>query len=373
MKKALVHDWYYTNGGAEKVVKSINELWDDWDHFSSIDFLTDQDRNEIIGGKKVQTTFIQHLPTAKNNHRKFLQLFPYAMEQLDLSSYELIVSSSSSVAKGVLTTPQQLHICYCHTPIRYVWDLYQDYLISNNLKSGLKSIYAKYVLSKIRIWDVVNSNRVDHFIANSHFVARRIQKIYRRNADVIYPPVNTEFFTLETQKDDYYFTSSRLVSNKNVQQIIEAFNQLPVKKLYIAGDGPDMQKLKKIAKENIVFLGYISNKQLKKYLSHAKAYVFASVEDFGIAPVEAQSCGTPVICLNKGGCRETVINNITGIHFEHPTAKHIIESIQRFETMQFDGERIRENALRFSNEIFETNMKNFIEAKFFEHQKMIHY
>jgi glycosyltransferase involved in cell wall biosynthesis len=257
--------------------------------------------------------------------------------------------------------------------MRYAWDLYHNYLNQNNLNKGLKGVYAKYILSKIRLWDIISSNRVDYFIANSHYISHRIRKTYRRDSVVIYPPVNTQYFELQKEKEDYYFTASRLVSNKNIDVIIKAFNEMPSKKLIIAGDGIEAPRLKKLANINIEFVGHVTNEELKTYLKNARAFIFASIEDFGIAPVEAQSCGTPVICLNKGGCRETVIKNITGIYFEQLTPKHIIESIQRFETMDFEAERIRENALRFSNKVFETNMKNFIEAKFFEHQKMIHY
>src|SRR5690606_23377040 len=189
MRKALIHDWYYTNGGAEKVIHSINSLWDDFDHFSLVDFLYIDDREFILKGKGVETSFIQKLPTAKSNHRKFLQLFPYAVEQFNLEKYDLVISSSASVAKGVLTHQNQLHICYCHSPMRYAWDLYYQYLQEAGLDKGIKGTYAKYVLSKMRTWDVISSNRVDHFVANSKYIANRIKKVYNREAEVIYPPV----------------------------------------------------------------------------------------------------------------------------------------------------------------------------------------
>ena len=204
MKKALINDWYYVNGGAEKVIHSINNIWNDLDHFALIDFLNDEDRTFILNGKKAKVSFIQDLPTARKNHRKFLQLFPYAIEQFDLREYDLILSSSSSIAKSVLTNSNQLHICYCHSPIRYAWDLYHQYLKEENLLFGIKSIYVRYVLHKIRNWDILTSNRVDYFIANSNYIAKRIKKIYNRESTVIYPPVDTNFFTLEENKQDHF-------------------------------------------------------------------------------------------------------------------------------------------------------------------------
>ncbi|MBA5629197.1 glycosyltransferase [Moheibacter lacus] len=364
MKKALVHDWYYVNGGAEKVIRSINSMWDDFEHYALTDFLTNSDRDYILNGANVHTSFIQKLPTAKSNHRKFLQLFPYGIEQFDLSEFELVISSSSSIAKGVLTHQDQLHICYCHSPMRYAWDLYHDYLKSANLNKGLKGIYAKYVLNKIRAWDIISSNRVDHFVANSNYIAERIHKVYRRESEVIYPPVDVSFFEFQKEKDEFYFTASRMVPYKNTKQIVQAFNEIPNKKLVVAGDGPELEKIKKIAKPNIEFVGFISNDELKSYLKNAKAFVFAALEDFGIVPVEAQACGTPVICLGKGGTKETVINEKTGVHFKNPVSNEIKEAILYFESLSFDPELIRENVLKFSKNNFEKKFKSYVERKY---------
>lgn len=363
MKKALVHDWYYVNGGAEKVIHSINSIWDDFDHFALIDFLSASDRDFILNGAKVKTSFIQNLPTSKSNHRKFLQLFPYAIEQFDLSEYDLVISSSSSIAKGVLTHQNQLHICYCHSPMRYAWDLYHAHLKSSGLDSGLKGIYAKYVLNKIRVWDVINSNRVDFFVANSNYIADRIQKIYRRESTVIYPPVDVDFFEFQSEKEDFYFTASRMVPYKNTEQIIRAFNAMPNKKLIVAGDGSEFEKIKSLAKDNIEFVGFVSNDALRKYMKNCKAFVFAAFEDFGIVPVEAQACGTPVICLGKGGTKETVIAGKTGIHFQKATPQQIVEAVKYFENTHFDSALIRKNALKFSKENFENQFKDFVELK----------
>jgi glycosyltransferase involved in cell wall biosynthesis len=367
MKKALINDWYYVNGGAEKVIHSLNAIWNDFDHFSLIDFLNEEDRHFILNGKKAKTTFIQNLPTAKNNHRKFLQLFPSAIEQFDLSEYELIFSSSSSIAKGVRTNKNQLHICYCHSPMRYAWDLQEQYLKDSGLDKGLKGMYAKYVLNKIRKWDVSNAVNVTFFIANSNHVADRIKNRYNRDSVVIYPPVDTTFFSLKEEKEKYYFTASRMVSYKKMQLIVEAFNEMPNLKLIVAGTGPEFDKIQQIAKDNIAVVGPVSQLELKEYLQNAKAFVFAAEEDFGIIPVEAQACGTPVIAYAKGGILETVVNEQTGLFFNEQTVDAIKEAIAVFETKIFDSKAIRAHALQFSKERFEKEIQSFVDEKYQQH------
>ena len=363
MKKALVHDWFYTNGGAEKVVHSIANIWDDLEYHSLIDFLDDKDRAFILNGKKVKTSFIQNLPTAKSNHRKFLEFFPKAIESFNLNEFDLVISSSSSVAKGVLTNQNQLHICYCHSPMRYAWNLYHEYLEDKNLTTGLKGWYAKRVLHKLRTWDVISTNRVDHFVANSNYIAQRIKKIYNREATVIYPPVDIQNFPLEENKEDYYVAASRLVSYKKIALIVEAFNKMPNKKLKVIGEGPEMSKIVEIAKSNVEILGRKKQDDMVKILQKARALVFAADEDFGILPVEAQSCGTPVIALNRGGLKETVINNETGVFFQKQETTDIMEAVNKFETLKFDAKIIRRNAERFSKERFEREFKEFVEQK----------
>jgi len=363
MKKALIHDWYYINGGAEKVIHSINNVWDDFDHFALVDFLKPEDRDFILNGKRVNTSFIQNLPTAKSNHRKFLQLFPKAIEQFDLRQYELVLSSSASIAKGVLTNHNQLHICYCHSPMRYAWDLYHQYLKESNF-TGIKKYYAQNILHKIRVWDVVASNRVDFFLANSKYIARRIKKIYNRESTVIYPPVDVEKFDSVSEKQDYYFTASRMVPYKKMELIVRAFNKMPNKKLIVSGDGPDFQKIKKIAKDNIELLGFVDSSSLKGYMENAKAFVFAAEEDFGITPVEAQACGTPVIGYGKGGLVETVQDGKTGVLFSRQSEKSIIDATNHFETLKFSSDYITEHARSFSKERFEREIKALVEDKY---------
>lgn len=363
MKKALVHDWYYTNGGAEKVIHSITNIWDDFNYYALIDFLSERDRGFILKGGKVKTSFIQKLPTAKKNHRKFLQLFPLAIEQLNLNDYGVVISSSASVAKGVLTNQNQLHICYCHSPMRYAWDLHYNYLKDKNLLTGIKGWYAKKVLHNLRIWDVTSSNRVDEFVANSNYIAKRIKKVYNRESTVIYPPVNTSLFDLCSSKEDYYVAASRLVSYKKIDLIIRAFNEMPDKKLKVIGDGPEMKKIISLAKNNIEILGRTDTDSMIYIFQKAKALVFAADEDFGIIPVEAQACGTPVIAYKKGGVTETVIENVTGVFFKEQKEGSIMEAVSKFENLKFDYKEIRKNAERFSKERFEKEFKEFVDKK----------
>lgn len=374
MKKALINDWYNQNGGAEKVIHSINNIWSDLDHFALVDFLNADHRNFILHGKSAQTSFIQKLPFAKKNHRKYLQFFPIAIEQFDLRKYDLIISSSSSVAKGVLTNSNQLHICYCHSPIRYAWDLYHQYLEEANLNKGLKGLYAKYVLHKIRIWDALTHNRVDYFIANSKYIAARIKKLYNRDALVIYPPVDCSNFTIGETAGDYYFTTSRMVPYKKISLIVEAFAMMPDKKLIIGGDGPDFKKINKLKTTNVELLGYIDNKTLVNYTQSAKAFIFAAEEDFGIAPIEAQACGIPVIAFGKGGALETILGSFakenaikytdTGIFFEEQTLESLSFAINLFEKNigKFNKQIIRKQALNFSKKRFEKEFKEAVEA-----------
>ena len=365
IKSALVHEWLITEGGAEKCVQSFLNVNPDFDIFTLIDFFSDEYRQRMLHGKYAKTSFIQHLPTAKSNHRKFLPLFPMAIEQFDLSSYDLILSSSNAVAKGVLTHSNQLHICYCHSPMRYAWDLYHQYLNEANLTRGLKGWLAKYILHSMRTWDIISVNRVDHFIANSNYIARRIKKVYRREADVIYPPVDTAAFDLYENKEGFYLTASRMVPYKKIDIIVEAFAQMPDKKLLVIGSGPDYEKIKGKATKNVELLGYQPLDQLKYYMQRAKAFIFAAEEDFGIIPVEAQACGTPVSAYGKGGSLETVSAD-TGTFFYSQTAQSIMDAVKVFEArkVSFDPVKIRMHAEKFSAKRFEEEVKAYLNNKY---------
>ena len=294
---------------------------------------------------------------------------PLAIEQLDLSGYDVVISNSHCVAKGVITGPNQLHISYVHSPIRYAWDLQNQYLEEANLKHGLKGWIAKIILHYMRLWDYRTSNNVDYFLCNSKYIAKRIQKCYRREARVIYPPVAVDDFNMYTKKEDYYLTASRMVPYKKIDLIVEAFSKMPDKKLVVIGEGQQFEKVKAKAKNNIVLLGYQPFEVLKEKMQKAKAFVFAAEEDFGIVPVEAQACGTPVIAYGKGGALETVVNydkeKPTGLFFKEQTVDSIVRAVNKFEKNQnlFFPENCRRNAEKFNEERFKKEFKTFVEEK----------
>lgn len=372
MKIAVVHDWLVVYGGAEKVLEQILNIYPEADLFALVDFL-DEDKRDFIKDKKVKTSFIQRLPKAKTKYRNYLPLMPLAIEQLDLSKYDLIISSSYCVAKGIITSLNQVHISYVHSPIRYAWDLQHQYLKEAGLTKGLKGWLAKIILHYMRIWDTRTSNGVDYFIANSKFIAKRIWKCYRREADVIYPPVDVEAFEYCDQKEDFYLTASRMVPYKKMDLIVEAFTQMPDKKLIVIGTGPDFDKIQKIAQghDNIKLMGYQPFSVLKEHMQKAKAFVFAAEEDFGITPVEAQACGTPVIAYGKGGALETVRglevkDNPTGVFFYKQNEESLIKAISYFENNleKIRFEDCRKNALNFSINKFRIQMNKYINILF---------
>jgi glycosyltransferase involved in cell wall biosynthesis len=289
---------------------------------------------------------------------------PFVIEQFDLSMYDVIISSSHAVAKGILTRSDQLHICYCHTPMRYAWDLYHTYIQRSGLNRGLKGLIAKYILYRIRQWDMLSSFRVDYFISNSHYVAKRIKKIYNRDSVTIYPNIDVDQFELCTEKENYYLACSRLVDYKRIDLIVDAFNKMTDKKLIVIGTGPDYKKISKIAGSNIKMLGYQSLDELKRKMQRAKALIFAADEDFGMIPVEVQSCGTPVIAFGKGGCLETVKENETGVFFYKQNSEAIIDAVNRFEKQDFDYVKIRKHAEQFSEERFKREIKEFVLDKY---------
>jgi glycosyltransferase involved in cell wall biosynthesis len=376
----IVADWFITYAGSEKVVAEFIKVFPEAELYSVVDFLSEENKKHFQN-KKINTTFIQNLPKAKNKYQTYLPFMPLAIEQLDVSSHDIVLSSSHAVAKGVLTGPDQLHISYVHSPIRYAWDLQHQYLREAGLSKGVKALLAKWILHKMRMWDCRTANGVDHFVANSHFIARRIKKVYGRDADVIYPPVDVERFSLNENKDEYYFTASRMVPYKRIDLIVEAFSYMQNKKLIVIGDGPEMSKVKSKATKNVEILGYQSNEIMQSYMKNAKAFVFAAEEDFGITPVEAQACGTPVIAFGKGGSLETVrplsVDRPTGILFDTQDVKSIIESVEKFEQVRDTISHIdcRDHALKFSTERFNSEISNYVSAKyqhFLERKKIIY-
>ncbi len=373
MKVAVVHEWFTTIAGSEKVTEQILKLYPDADVFAVFADEEILNKTDFLMGRSVKTTFIQNLPMAKSKFRSYLPLMPLAIEQLDLSSYDLVISSAHAVAKGGLTGPDQLHISYVHSPIRYAWDLQHQYLRESGLDRGLKGWIAKWLLHKIRIWDYRTAAGVDHFVSNSRFIARRIKKVYGRESTVVYPPVDVEAFEFREDKESFYLTASRLVPYKRMDLIVEAFSRMPERRLVVIGDGPDMQKIRAVASANVTLLGYQSFEVLKDYMQRARAFVFAAEEDFGIMPVEAQACGTPVIAFGKGGSLETVVDSddlahATGIWFDQQSAGSIIAAVKRFESLPVPISAIncRKNAERFSIARFRSEFADFVEARWLE-------
>lgn len=367
MKIAIIHEWLDTYAGSEKVLEQLLQIYPDAEIYSLVDHLNDNSRS-FIQHKKVNTSFIQRLPFSKTKFRNYLPLMPMAVEQFDLSKFDVVISSSHAVAKGVITGPRQLHISYVHSPMRYAWDLQHQYLHEAGLEHGLKSLLVRYMLHKIRIWDYRTAAGVDHFIANSSFIASRINKIYRRNAEVIYPPVNIDQFEVCHEKEDYYLTASRMVPYKKMDLIVEAFSHMPDKKLFVIGDGPEYKKIANKAGANVTLLGYQPFDVLKSYMQKAKAFVFAAEEDFGIIPVEAQSCGTPVIAFGKGGSLETVRGiegdpSQTGVFFYEQTTDSLINAIKNFEKLSIKALDCRKHAEKFSVERFKEQFANTVNGK----------
>lgn len=370
MKVAIVHDWLVTYAGAERVLEQMLACFPEADLFSLIDFLPENGR-KFIRNKPVTTSFIQKIPKAKTKYRSFLPLMPLAVEQFDLSGYDLVISSSHAVAKGVLVGPDQLHICMCYSPIRYAWDLQHQYLAESRIENGLKSWIARWILHKIRLWDNRTANGVDRFVAISHFIARRIEKAYRRDAAVIYPPVDVSGFSFREKKANFYLTASRMVPYKKIPLIVEAFSGMPEKKLIVIGEGPDFEKCKALAGSNVELLGWQPFDVLKDYMQLAKAFVFAAEEDFGITPLEAQACGTPVIAFGKGGVLETIrglgkYKPPTGVFFENQTVESLRKAIESFEvhTEDITPEACRRNAERFAPEIFREKFVQLVETEY---------
>ena len=363
MKIAIVHDWLVTYAGAERCLEQMLVLYPDADLFSLVDFLGDDERGFILG-KKARTSFIQKLPRARDRYRSYLPLMPYAIERFDLSGYDLVISSSHAVAKGVRTGEGQKHICYCYTPIRYAWDLRDQYLREAGLDRGVKGFMAGRVLDYIKAWDLSTSQRPDAYIGISKYIADRIKRAYGRDASVIYPPVDIDMYALRQDKDDYYLTASRMVPYKKIPLIVEAFSRMPDKNLIVIGDGPEMPKARARAAGNVQFMGWQPGGALREHMQRARAFVFAAEEDFGIVPVEAQACGTPVIAYGRGGAVETLVDGVTGLFFKEQSVESIVEAVHRFESMpgKFVPASIRNNAMQFNAERFRREFKALVDS-----------
>ncbi len=360
-KVAIVHDWLPLLAGAERVLEQLTHVFPGADIYTLFDFLTPEQK-KTFGTSKITASYLNKLPRVHKYYRHLLPFCPQAIENFDLSSYDLVVSSSCATAKGVITGPNQTHISYVHSPARYAWDLTHHYLKQSGMHRGAKGFLAKYLLHKFRIWDTRTANGVDVFLANSRYIARRIEKTYRRTAEVVYPPVNVDGFTYRGEKENFYLSASRMVPYKRLDLIAAAFARMPDKKLVLIGDGPEMGKVKEAAagKSNIHLLGFQDTATLRDHMQRAKAFVFAAEEDFGIIPVEAQACGTPVIAYGEGGARETVVayregvKDATGLYFAEQTVESVMDAVQRFEAIagHIAPAACRANAERFSETIF---------------------
>ena len=379
---ALIHDWFLSEsfGGAEKVTQILDEYisknFSEPDIFSLTENITNS-RNNIFNRRKINTSFIQKLPFGKSNVQKYLPFIPFAIEQFDLRKYDLILSSSHIAAKGILSSPDQLHISYVHTPMRYAWDQMNTYIDHSNFKKYGLEIPLRYLLFKLREWDYISGSRPDYLIANSKFTARRIKKYWGLESDIIHPPVDVNRFSFNNSRENYYLSINRLVPNKRIDLIVKAFNKLNLP-LIIIGDGPEMNFLKKMARKNIQFHGNCSNNKVENFLSKCRGFVYAGIEDFGIAPVEAMASGAPVIAYGQGGLLDTVTcirncpkNKIsTGILFKNQSSQDIVDTINWFEDRQvwkkFKAEDLNYYAQKFNSENFKLRIGEYIAKKWDE-------
>lgn len=353
---ALVHDWLTDLAGQERVLLEILKIFPQADIYTSV-----YDRKEMVAYNKfdVKTTYLQGYPLLKKKRELLVPLLPRAFESLDLSKYDLVISQTTFAAKGVITKPETIHICYCHTPTRYLWEQEIDPRSNSGMFSGIR----KKVAHKLRIWDKVAADRPDFYLANSNYVQRRIKKYYGRDSKVMYPPVNVNKFTPAKKSSDikdYYLFVSRLITYKKCDLVIEAFNKLKLP-LKIIGRGPEKEKLIKMANSNIEFLGYLSDEEMRKYYREARAFVFAAEEDFGIVPVEAMAAGRPVIAYGKGGVAETVVDGKTGKLFAEQTAESLVDAVKKFNPKDYDGGEIRKQAEKFSDERFQKEFREAVE------------
>jgi glycosyltransferase involved in cell wall biosynthesis len=364
VKAAIVHDFTTGYAGSERVVEQLLDLLPDATVHVVADFLSDKDRR-FLGGRVPVTSFIQRLPFSRRVFRNYLALMPIAIEQLDMSPFDVVVSSNHAVAKGVIIGPDQLHISYVHSPIRYAWDLQHQYLAQSGAGKGIKGLITRAILHYMRLWDQCAANRVNVFVANSQYIARRIGNTYHREAEVIYPPVDVDAFSLREDKEPFYLTASRMVPYKRMPLLAEAFRLMPDRRLIMVGDGPELEKVKKLAAPNIEVLGYQPFSVLRDLMQRAQAFVFAAEEDFGITPVEAMASGTPVIAFGRGGVTESVIDGETGLFFDEQSPESIVAAVDRFERDKdaFEPAAIRRHAEFFRPERFRQQFNDLLQRE----------
>ena len=364
MRTAVVHEWLTVRAGAERVLEAILEVVPEADVYSIVDFLPEKER-DFLRGRRVTTSFVQRLPVARRHYRAYLPVMPFAVEQFDFSAYDLVISSSHAVANGVLTGPNQLHLSYVYTPARYAWDLQEQYLNVSGITRGIRGSLARIILHYFRLWDLCAASRVDSYVANSQFVAARIGKIYRRAAQVIYPPVDVDSFRVRDVKDEFYLTVARLVPYKRVDLLVEAFGKMPRRKLVVIGDGPELKRIRARAGSNVTLMGHQPFEVVRDRMERARAFLLAAEEDFGIAQLEAQACGTPVIAYGRGGATETIVEGETGLFFLEQSVEAVVDAVERFEGSagRFDAKTCRRNAERFRPERFRREFRAFLDRE----------
>lgn len=358
MKVAIIHDWLTIYGGAESIIRILHEMFPEAPIYTTV--YNRENMPDDFRKMDIRTSFIQKFPFAKKKYTSYLPWMPRAFEEFDLSEYDLVISSNTSCSKGVLTGANTLHICYCNTPMRYGWDFYHEY---KSAKSPLMQKIISKQMHKIRMWDRLSADRVDTFIANSYNVARRIEKHYRRDSKVIYPPVRTHMFQKSNKTEDFYLVVSRLVPYKRIDLVAEAFTKLGLN-LVIIGDGSEYKNIEEKAGSNVKMLGRVDDDVVLDYMMRCKAFLFPGEEDFGITPIEAQACGKPVIAYGKGGALETVQADKTGVFFDQQTVESVVSAVRRFESMEFDADEIREHSEQFSEERFRKELKEFIYSEY---------
>lgn len=357
LKVAIVHYWLVNWRGGEKVIESLLELYPQADLFAHV---YDESLTEgKLVGRTVNTTFISKLPKSKKHYQKYLPFMPIALEQLDLREYDLVISSESGPAKGVITRPDALHICYCHSPMRYVWDMYPDYIKSTG---KINRLLMRPLIHYMKIWDRLSADRVDYFISNSMFIKQRIAKFYRRESEVINPPVDISEFVFDEKKSDFYLVLGQLTPYKRADLVVDAFIESG-KKLVVIGDGEQYKDLKRKETKNISIMGRADWDVCKEHLSKAKALIFPGVEDFGMVPVEAMACGTPVLAYAKGGALETVSDGVSGYFFYEQSIDAINACVNEFESKQLDLKAVRSWSEKFSKENFLTKISEFVKSK----------
>ncbi len=369
---AIVHDWLETPGGAELVLDELLALFPGAELFTMIDKRSPVNRGASLSRVKVHTSWLQHMPGIKRSYRSWLPVMPLALRSLDVSAYDIVISNSHAVAKGIRTHARQLHLCYCLSPMRYAWDLKAQYLREAGLDRGAKAPLASAMLERMRRWDLANTSGVDAFATLSHYIAGRIERAYGRESVVIYPPVDTDYFTPRdpaVPRENPYVTASRFVPYKRLDMIAKAFALLPDRKLIIVGDGPDAAKVRAASGSNVMLVGRESRERVRDRLRVARAFLFAAEEDFGIAPVEAQACGTPVIAFGRGGVTETVrgldAEAPSGLLYDAQTPEALADAVRRFEALArpITADACRASALRFGAELFRAGMRAFVERE----------